>query len=145
MERSGRRGPQRRIGRLHAPPRASARSSPGRYRTDLTSIAEPGRRHGRRRFRSRPRPRHLVPVLAKAAQRIPVVLASRTGAGTSLTHAYGFDGSEKDLLSRGPIGAGQLDPYESRHLLTVLLRSGAENDTIHATFAPAGTTAEGRG
>lgn len=90
-------------------------------------------------------PETWVPVLAKAARRIPVVLASRTGAGTTLTRAYGFDGSEKDLLSRGLIGAGHLDPYKARHLLTVLLRSGADNDTIRATFAPAGTTAEGRG
>ncbi|QID34327.1 asparaginase [Streptomyces albus] len=90
-------------------------------------------------------PETWVPVLAEAAQRIPVVLASRTGAGTTLTHAYGFDGSEKDLLSRGLIGAGHLDPYKARHLLTVLLRSGADSDVIRATFAPAGTTAEGRG
>ncbi|WP_030408327.1 asparaginase [Streptomyces albus] len=90
-------------------------------------------------------PETWVPVLAEAAQRIPVVLASRTGAGTTLTHAYGFDGSEKDLLSRGLIGAGHLDPYKARHLLTVLLRSGAGTDVIRATFAPAGTTAEGRG
>lgn len=86
-----------------------------------------------------------VPVLQEAAQRIPVVLASRTGGGTTLTQAYGFDGSEKDLLDRGLIGAGHLDPYKARHLLTVLLRSGAHRDTILATFAPAGTTPEGRG
>ncbi|GGT67523.1 L-asparaginase [Streptomyces atratus] len=86
-----------------------------------------------------------VPILQEAAQRIPIVLASRTGGGTTLTHTYGFDGSEKDLLDRGLIGAGHLDPYKARHLLTVLLRSGAHRDTILATFAPAGTTAEGRG
>ncbi|MFC8438159.1 asparaginase [Streptomyces griseoincarnatus] len=90
-------------------------------------------------------PETWVPVLAKAAHRIPVVLASRTGSGTTLTRAYGFDGSEKDLLSRGLIGAGHLDPYKARHLLTVLLRSGADTDMIRATFAPAGTTAAGRG
>ncbi|WP_329020663.1 asparaginase [Streptomyces sp. NBC_01601] len=86
-----------------------------------------------------------VPVLQEAVQRIPIVLASRTGGGTTLTRAYGFDGSEKDLLDRGLIGAGHLDPYKARHLLTVLLRSGADHDTILATFAPAGTTTEGRG
>lgn len=86
-----------------------------------------------------------VPVLQEAAQRIPVVLASRTGGGTTLTHAYGFAGSEKDLLDRGLIGAGYLDPYKARQLLTVLLRSGADREKIVATFAPAGTTEEGRG
>ncbi|MEE1807632.1 asparaginase [Streptomyces sp. BE133] len=86
-----------------------------------------------------------VPVLKEAGQRIPVVLASRTGGGTTLTHTYGFDGSEKDLLGRGLIGAGHLDPYKARLLLTVLLRSGADHDTILASFAPAGTTPEGRG
>jgi L-asparaginase len=90
-------------------------------------------------------PETWVPALTKAAQRIPVVLASRTGAGTTLTRAYGFEGSEKDLLSRGLIGAGHLDPYKARHLLTVLLRTGADRDTIRATFAPAGSAAEGRG
>ncbi|MGV9266683.1 asparaginase [Kitasatospora sp. NPDC003701] len=86
-----------------------------------------------------------VPVLQEAAQRIPVVLASRTGGGTTLTHAYGFDGSEKDLLDRGLIGAGHLDPYKARLLLTVLLRSGADRSAVIAAFAPAGTTPEGRG
>lgn len=90
-------------------------------------------------------PEAWVPMLQKAAQRIPVVFASRTGGGSTLTRTYGFDGSEKDLLSRGLIGAGHLDPYKARHLLTVLLRSGADTDRIRRTFAPAGTTAEGRG
>ncbi|WP_329453350.1 asparaginase (plasmid) [Streptomyces sp. NBC_01724] len=90
-------------------------------------------------------PETWVPILQKAAQRIPVVFASRTGGGTTLTHAYGFDGSEKDLLSCGLIGAGHLDPYKARHLLTVLLRSGAGREKVRATFAPAGSTSEGRG
>ncbi|MFJ4700648.1 asparaginase [Streptomyces sp. NPDC088768] len=86
-----------------------------------------------------------VPILQEAAERIPVVLASRTGGGTTLTQAYGFDGSEKDLLDRGLIGAGHLDPYKARLLLTVLLRSGADCSAVLAAFAPAGTTPEGRG
>ncbi|MFF3356729.1 asparaginase [Streptomyces sp. NPDC002917] len=90
-------------------------------------------------------PETWVPILHKAAQRIPVVFASRTGGGTTLTRAYGFDGSEKDLLSCGLIGAGHLDPYKARHLLTVLLRSGAGREKVRATFAPAGSTSEGRG
>lgn len=86
-----------------------------------------------------------VPVLQEAARRIPVVLASRTGGGTTLTHAYGFDGSEKDLLDRGLVGVGHLDPYKARLLLTVLLRSGADRAAVVAAFAPAGTTPQGRG
>ncbi|MGW6388984.1 asparaginase [Streptomyces sp. NPDC055103] len=90
-------------------------------------------------------PETWVGVLESAAKRIPVVLTTRTGGGTTLTSAYGFPGSEKDLLERGLIGAGHLDPYKARLLLTVLLRTGTDPNIIRATFAPAGTTTQGRG
>ena len=83
-------------------------------------------------------PQHLVPTLAGLAQDIPVVLASRTGAGPVLTSTYAFPGSERDLRERGLIPAGFLDPYKARLLLHALLATGADRDTIAAAFGVAG-------
>ncbi|MEU9865370.1 asparaginase [Streptomyces sp. NPDC047971] len=71
-------------------------------------------------------PTWLVEPLAEIADRIPVVLASRTGAGATLTHTYRGPGSEYDLLHRGLVPAGPLDPAKARLLLHALLSSGAK-------------------
>ncbi|MFI9116146.1 asparaginase [Streptomyces venezuelae] len=70
-------------------------------------------------------PGWLVEPLAEIARRIPVVLASRTGGGATLTDTYRSPGSEYDLLHHGLIPAGPLDPAKARILLHTLLSSGA--------------------
>jgi L-asparaginase len=80
-------------------------------------------------------PEALAPVLEQLAQRIPVVLCSRTGAGSVLRETYGAVGSEKDLQRRGLVNARMLHPYKARILLRVLLALGADHDAVAAAFA----------
>jgi L-asparaginase len=83
-------------------------------------------------------PATMAAAIGALAARIPVVLASRIGAGPVLSSTYGFTGSESDLLARGVIGAGLLDPYKARVLLRLLIAGGADREAITAAFAEAG-------
>lgn len=85
-----------------------------------------------------------VPVpMADAAERavtagIPVVFATRTGAGSTTLATYGYPGSEADLLARGLIGAGWLNPLKARLLLYLLICAGADLERIRQEFAARG-------
>jgi L-asparaginase len=79
-------------------------------------------------------PASMVPAVAEQAARVPVVLSTRTGAGSVLRHTYGYPGSERDLLDRGLIQSGFLDPAKSRVLLTLLLAGEAHRSQITQAF-----------
>ncbi|HEX6967913.1 MAG TPA: asparaginase [Micromonosporaceae bacterium] len=86
-------------------------------------------------------PERLLPELTAQAARIPVVYTSRTNAGSTATGTYGFPGSERDLIARGLIPAGFVDPVKARLLLYTLLRHGIDRSGVAEAFAAAGTTA----
>lgn len=84
-------------------------------------------------------PVEVADALEVAARRMPVILASRTGAGETLSHTYGFPGGEIDLQRRGLIRSGWLDGLKAKALLTLLLRHGvASVSDISAAFEPWG-------
>ena len=72
-------------------------------------------------------PLSFIEILDTHAGNIPVILASRTGQGETLTQTYGYAGAEIDLLKRGLIPSGHLNGCHSRVLLTALLRHGYDN------------------
>lgn len=83
-------------------------------------------------------PEGFVAPLTDLAARIPVILASRTGAGEMLRQTYGFPGGEMDLLGRELISAGALDGLKGRILLTLLLTRKATRQEIDKAFAAIG-------
>lgn len=74
-------------------------------------------------------------LVGEAAGEVPVVFASRTGAGTTLRATYGFTGSERDLVERRLIPAGILPGSKARLLLTLALRAGDGHDEVGRRFA----------
>jgi L-asparaginase len=80
-------------------------------------------------------PGALAPALGTLAERMPVVLTSRTGAGPVLARTYGAVGSERDLLERGLVNGGFLHPYKARVLLRLLVAAGAGHEHVAAGFA----------
>ena len=69
-------------------------------------------------------PERWVERLGMLATRMPVVLASRIGAGSVHTRTYGAIGSETDLRRRGLLTSAYLNAYQARLLLVVLLSNG---------------------
>ncbi len=66
-------------------------------------------------------PSRLAEPLGTVSERMPVVLASRVGAGRVLTGTYRSPGSESDLLGRGLLWSGFLGAAKSRVLLVTAL------------------------
>lgn len=80
-------------------------------------------------------PDTLVEGLARAAETVPVVLATRVPGGPVFRRTYGYKGSEIDLLARGLVPAGFLSPEKARLLLALLLAAGRTGAGIEAAFA----------
>lgn len=60
-------------------------------------------------------------VIEHIAEKIPVIIATRTGSGSTAQSTYGFIGSEMDLVRKGASMAGFLCPRKARVLLWLLL------------------------
>lgn len=75
-----------------------------------------------------------VPALARLGERIPIVFASRTGAGETLRRSYDYSGGEIDLIARELIPANALDARKARIALQLLLSVQANLAKIRAAF-----------
>jgi L-asparaginase len=75
-------------------------------------------------------PPALDPLLAAAARRIPVVMATRSGQGEVAAGTYVGAGTTHNLLTQGVIAGGFLDPRKARILLTVLQWAGYSGDLL---------------
>jgi L-asparaginase len=73
-------------------------------------------------------PAQSLAAIGEAAQRMPVVFASRTGAGATLAHTYGYPGSEHSLQELGVIPAGELPANKARILLAAAIASALLQD-----------------
>lgn len=81
---------------------------------------------------------HVHPSMAerigKLAARCPVLVAARTGAGSTLAHTYGYPGGEIHLAGLGAIRAGWLSPLKTRIALSLLLGAGRTTAEIRDFF-----------
>lgn len=78
-------------------------------------------------------------VVSRVSADVPIVVATRTGRGGTLSSTYGFPGSETDLLRRGAILSGMLDERKARMLLWLLVASGASKKAIAAEVLARGS------
>lgn len=66
--------------------------------------------------------------IGKLTRVMPVIIASRTGSGSTARTTYGFEGGELDLISRGALMSGMLCPRKARILLWLLIGCGRQDD-----------------
>jgi L-asparaginase len=79
-----------------------------------------------------------VAELERLAAEMPVVLASRAGAGEVLRRTYSFVGSEVDLAQRGLISAGAMTAAQARMLVRLLLAAEATLEDMRQAFEALG-------
>lgn len=68
------------------------------------------------------------------AREIPVIIATRTGSGSTARSTYGFTGGEIDLTRRGALMAGFLCPRKARILLWLLV--GCQRQDALESYLP---------
>lgn len=79
-----------------------------------------------------------LPVIARVASTIPVVIATRVASGPVLTETYGYAGAEVSLRRAGCILAGALSGAHAAVLVEALQAEGADSRRIAAVFAQFG-------
>ncbi len=82
----------------------------------------------------------MVPRIKGLVAQMPVVLASRTGAGEVLSNSYGYPGSEIELLESGLVRAGALDGLKARVLLALCLATDPGAANVVPAFQALGMT-----
>lgn len=75
-------------------------------------------------------------VIENIAQKIPVIIATRTGSGATAQFSYGFVGGEIDLIRKGASMAGFLCPRKARILLWLLVGCQRQDDLASYLYPP---------
>lgn len=70
-------------------------------------------------------------IIETIAEKIPVIIATRTGSGSTAKSSYGFRGSEMDLIRKGAAMAGFLCPRKARILLWLLIGCQRQHELGH--------------
>lgn len=73
--------------------------------------------------------------LVAAAARVPVIMCSRTGAGSTTHAVYGYKGAEIDLQEHGILMGGWLCPRKARLLLSAAVWNGVKREALSGLLA----------
>ncbi len=68
--------------------------------------------------------------LVAAAAQVPVIMCSRTGAGSTTRAVYGYKGAEIDLQQHGILMGGRLCPRKARLLLSAAIWNDFDRHAI---------------